>query len=215
MEEPMRYARMGSLALVTVLVGAAAAQEGEGKKKPSPELKGSIQLIDADGGTISIRRGGESAWDYNLKIAAGVAVTIDGRKAKLSEVKEGMAVTCVLSEDHEGVLSLRVESRQQGDREGEGKREVKREGDREGEGKREVKRDGDREGEGKREVKREGDREGEGKQEVKREGDREGEGDRKREVKREGDREGEGKRDADREEGEREEGAGPKGERDE
>ncbi len=108
----MRHVWAGGLAAVFVaaLAAMAAAQDGE-RKKPSLDLKGIILSVDAEGGKISIRRGGDGAWDHSLKLGAGVAVLIDGKEAKPSDLPAGAAVACRLSEDGETVLAIRAEGR--------------------------------------------------------------------------------------------------------
>ena len=234
MEDAMKHSWVGGLAFVAVLAATAAAQDGEGKRKAAPEFRGTILSLDAEGGRISIRRGGDGSWDFNLKIGANAAVLIDGQEAKLSDLPRGAVVACRLSADEEEVLVVRAEGRAVGGTvrsfDVAGKTITLaggEDGDRtyplaEGASLPEV-RGGDRvtvkfSADGKRVVGvtagRGGKEGGDGKKEARRraDGDREG-GERKREEgKRDGDREGEGRKDANRKreggdgEGKREEG---------
>jgi hypothetical protein len=112
MEGAMRPTKTAASAvlILAVLFATAVAQEGERKQK-SPELKGTVLSIDAEGGKISVRRGGDGAWDCSLKIGGDAAVLIDGREGKLSEIPAGAVVTCRLSSDETEVLAVRAEGR--------------------------------------------------------------------------------------------------------
>ncbi len=179
-EETMKRAwKAGiSAAFIGVVAVAAAGQEADGKKSP-PVLKGIVQSVDAEGGKITIRRGGEAAWDYCLNLAPGAAVSIDGKAAGISDLSVGALVTCRLSEDEETVVAIQVETlRSKGKEGGEGKR---REGDREGEGgeRKEAKRRQAGERGGEERVRKDGgvkteERKGDEGQEREREGMEEG-----------------------------------------
>jgi len=112
MEGAMRLTKTAASAvlILAVLSATAVAQEGERKQK-SPELKGTVLSLDAEGGKISVRRGGDGAWDCSLKIGGDTAVLIDGREGKLSEIPAGAVVTCRLSSDETEVLAVRAEGR--------------------------------------------------------------------------------------------------------
>jgi hypothetical protein len=82
------------MTLVWALLAAAAlgAQDREGDRGRARETKGNVVKIDSSIGTIALRWTGDNPGEQTFSLARKVSVTIDGKEAKLEDLKEGMLV---------------------------------------------------------------------------------------------------------------------------
>ncbi len=83
------------------------------KKKPAdPTASGVVKSVDAAAGTLTlagqkIKTGGEAP-DQTLTLAKDAKLTIDGKEAKLADVKAGASASLTLTEDKKGATAVSV-----------------------------------------------------------------------------------------------------------
>ena len=115
----LRFASAVVIALTAGAFGLFGA-EGEARKKLS--VPGTVKMVDVKGGTISIEgRKHEGKTDPPITFALGkdVSFTVDGKAAKLADLKPGTAVTLTVAEDRQTVVAIAVPPRREGgEREG-------------------------------------------------------------------------------------------------
>lgn len=121
---------LATLAMLVVLAcGFAAAnddKEGEGKGKKGASLRGPIKAVDATKGTITlaVRESNDDVENAPLvektfPVAKDARIAVDGKDAKLGDLKAGSQAIVNLSEDRKSVIRITVGKGKGGDNEGE------------------------------------------------------------------------------------------------
>jgi hypothetical protein len=116
------------LALVALacLASAADDKEGEGKGKKGAVLRGPVKAVDPTKGTLTlaVREGNDDVEDAPLvdktfPVAKDARITVDGKEAKLGDLKAGSQAIVNLSADRKTVTRITVGKGKGGDNEGE------------------------------------------------------------------------------------------------
>lgn len=127
---------LATLAMLVVLAcGFAAAnddKEGEGEGKKGAALRGPIKSVDAIKSTITlaVRESNDDVEDSPLvektfPVAKDAKITVDGKDAKLGDLKASSQAIVNLSEDRKSVIRITVGKGKGGDNEGAEKSQPK------------------------------------------------------------------------------------------
>jgi Cu/Ag efflux protein CusF len=91
------------------------SRRGERPAAPTPRAGGSVKSVDAKANTLTLVVGREKE-EKTYELAAGATVTIDGKPAKLEELKEGAAVSLVLDAEGKKATAVATSARRRGER---------------------------------------------------------------------------------------------------
>lgn len=120
-------ATLVAIVALTCMTGAAADDtKGEGQGKKGGALRGQVKAVDATKSTItlSVREGNDDVEnaplvDRTFAVAKDATIVVDGKTAKLGDVKPASQATVNLSEDRKTVTRITVGRGKGGDTEGE------------------------------------------------------------------------------------------------
>jgi len=98
---------LSALAVLALVCGASAAD----KKKKAPTAQGTVKSVDAQAGTITLEAKKTKKVDtpeQTISVNKDAKVNVDGKEAKLEEVKAGVVAKLTLTEDKKAATEVAV-----------------------------------------------------------------------------------------------------------